>query len=665
MSNKEEQDEHIAIDVINKSKEHHSYYDISIEKLRTEYVLFTIDNEEYNIGSYVGHNEYNVFIMDSNNENKQDQQYYLCVEWENIYLIKHYNSGYRNLLMQKKTYPNGNRLNLARSIDNQFEKVSIIKQQSPGEWLVKYLHVEGRHTLYDKFEFHGIKFPSVIHALPFTKCHIYKKLFIGGNIDPADWSSHFSFYGEPDELNNFILEYELNNASNTNNINDPVDSDSDNGFIDLSHLANVPEVPGAVLQPNTNDSKSNDNKSNDNKSNNIKNKILPTVFIVTQPEPITIGWPDCCSEEYNKNPEDDSGKKSTARKWIDTSIIKWYRPCSKCSYDITRRVKDKYRKSIWDRIQWGLLEITNVALEDLTLFDLVHLGATAGALDFMNFILSTGVDGNKLVKLLNDEMKLAVSMDILAVEWNRIDALLNDVNVNMSGIRLNSSNILNNLQIGTDYCRRIGAAGGVFGKYGKKYGAWGRDADGNQAWCAEQGKLLGGRKPGVRNTFNLTNKGRLEMVAQFEDIPVDLWSWIIKQRFISICYDKRKEQWNYAAIDRIKNDILNWSEDNKCEALKLAYIHKRGNLKSFNTGAEPRLTRQIEFGIDNILECRFDKLEELTKHDAASTAKGMLNELDDWKVDDDDGNKVYRKDSNGVWKYVGVSIACVDRGIFR
>eukprot|EP01084_Bolivina_argentea_P010962 20481_1 len=69
----------------------------------------------------------------------------------NIYIIKSYNSGYRNLIMENVDYPHNNRLELARAMDNQFEKTSKIKQQPSGNWLVKYKHVTGYYNLDKKY----------------------------------------------------------------------------------------------------------------------------------------------------------------------------------------------------------------------------------------------------------------------------------------------------------------------------------------------------------------------------------------------------------------------------------------------------------------------------------------------------------------------------------
>ncbi len=120
----------------------------------------------------------------------------------------------------------------------------------------------------------------------------------------------------------------------------------------------------------------------------------------------------------------------------------------------------------------------------------------------MNFILSHKIDGVILTRLLNEETSLPTKMDILQIEWDRIELLLSDLNVSTECITVENSKIFNAMPINAEYKQRIRESSGVFGKYGKQFGGMGRDADGMQAWCAEQGKEKGGGK----NLMSLSNK---------------------------------------------------------------------------------------------------------------------------------------------------------------
>ncbi len=100
-------------------------------------------------------------------------------------------------------------------------------------------------------------------------------------------------------------------------------------------------------------------------------------------------------------------------------------------------------------------------------------------------------------------------------------------------------------------------------------------------------------------------RDRLVIAAEFEEIPRQEWTYAIKVAFPSLCYDLLNNRWNNAAINKIKNNISAWSKEETYEALKLAYLHKRSKLKSFNTGLECRLGAEIENAINNVLEYRF------------------------------------------------------------
>ncbi len=233
---------------------------------------------------------------------------------------------------------------------------------------------------------------------------------------------------------------------------------------------------------------------------------MPSLQII-QPQIITSGWPPCCVQKFEENDTEMTSKQKSASRWIGMSLIKWYLPCNSCAYDITRRCGDVRKQSIWSKLQWNdICTANNASLTDMTVKDLVKAGATVGAQDFMNFILSHKIDGVILTRLLNEETSLPTKMDILQIEWDRIELLLSDLNVSTECITVENSKIFNAMPINAEYKQRIRESSGVFGKYGKQFGGMGRDADGMQAWCAEQGKEKGGRKKGGKNLMSLSNK---------------------------------------------------------------------------------------------------------------------------------------------------------------
>ena len=242
-------------------------------------------------------------------------------------------------------------------------------------------------------------------------------------------------------------------------------------------------------------------------------------------------FPKCC-RAMAKNQQmfgfNISADQQKARQWIDRSIVPSYQPCMNCATDLIRRYNDPHRTTVLDLINWDKLDTLDIrvafeigaggsiSIKDLSVKNMVQVGYTCGASDFVDSMMRSSISGKKFCEYIVNNSKPWNGSDVLLPELDKVLLLLNKLRlidlqpitttfIAVKNGQISHEFINNKNEFGSKaYGMRLKKSGAIFGYRGAKDGTKGQDCGGKQAACAKIGKEKGGRKKGGKNVFSLT-----------------------------------------------------------------------------------------------------------------------------------------------------------------